>query len=311
MILSVTFVPAAVALFVPGEVATRKLVFRAAQRFMRRCSTRAALAAPSLLRRCARVLCRLLATRMGIGVPAEPRRGRHRHARAAHPRHQPHPGRRHADAARGGGQDLPEVDHIVAKIGTADIATDPMPPCVADNFIILKDREEWPDPRKPKRKLVADLEAAVREVPGNNYEFTQPIQMRFNELLRACAPTSRSKSTATISTSSCRRQTIENIVNGARRAGREGRTGCRAAGDVRRPNREALARYGLNVAVLQVTVVAATGGELVGKIFEGDRRSRRRATARGCCARTTKSFPPADSAAVARAVAMCRSARSP
>ena len=58
-----------------------------------------------------------------------------------------------------------------------------MPPSVADNFIIMKDRTEWPDPKKPKSQLVAEMEAAVRQVPGNNYEFTQPIQMRFNELI--------------------------------------------------------------------------------------------------------------------------------
>src|SRR3970282_2454603 len=78
---------------------------------------------------------------------------------------------------------LPEVATVFSKIGTADIATDPMPPNVADNFIILKDRSEWPDPKKSKAQVVAELETAVRRIPGNNYEFTQPIQMRFNELI--------------------------------------------------------------------------------------------------------------------------------
>ncbi len=78
---------------------------------------------------------------------------------------------------------FPEVDQVVAKIGTADIANDPMPPSVADTYIIMKDRSLWPDPRKPKAQLVAEMQAAVVQVPGNNYEFTQPIQMRFNELI--------------------------------------------------------------------------------------------------------------------------------
>ena len=78
---------------------------------------------------------------------------------------------------------FPEVDQVVAKIGTADIANDPMPPSVADTYIIMKDRSLWPDPRKPKAQLVAEIQAAVLQVPGNNYEFTQPIQMRFNELI--------------------------------------------------------------------------------------------------------------------------------
>ncbi|TFH28903.1 MAG: CusA/CzcA family heavy metal efflux RND transporter, partial [Myxococcales bacterium] len=78
---------------------------------------------------------------------------------------------------------FPEVATVFAKIGTGDVATDPMPPSVADGFVIMKPRSEWPDPRKPKARLVAELEAAVMEVPGNNYEFTQPIEMRFNELI--------------------------------------------------------------------------------------------------------------------------------
>ena len=78
---------------------------------------------------------------------------------------------------------FPEVDEVVAKIGTAEVATDPMPPSVADTFIMLKDRDQWPDPRKPKAQLVAELEKVVRAIPGNNYEFTQPVQMRMNELI--------------------------------------------------------------------------------------------------------------------------------
>jgi cobalt-zinc-cadmium resistance protein CzcA len=78
---------------------------------------------------------------------------------------------------------FPEVERIVAKIGTAEVATDPMPPSVADTFIMLKDRSEWPDPRKPKAELVREMQEAAATIPGNNYEFTQPIQMRFNELL--------------------------------------------------------------------------------------------------------------------------------
>ncbi len=78
---------------------------------------------------------------------------------------------------------LPEVDKVLAKLGTSDIATDPMPPSVADTYVMIKPRELWPDPRKAKATLVAELETAVAKVPGNNYEFTQPIQMRFNELI--------------------------------------------------------------------------------------------------------------------------------
>ena len=78
---------------------------------------------------------------------------------------------------------LPEVERVFSKIGSAEVATDPMPPSVADTFIILKPREEWPDPGKPKSQFIAELEERVTHVPGNRYEFLQPIQMRFNELL--------------------------------------------------------------------------------------------------------------------------------
>ena len=71
----------------------------------------------------------------------------------------------------------------VRQVGTAEVANDPMPPSVADTFVMMKPRDEWPDPRKPKAELLRELEAAAAEIPGNNYEFTQPIQMRFNELI--------------------------------------------------------------------------------------------------------------------------------
>ena len=78
---------------------------------------------------------------------------------------------------------MPEVERVFAKIGTPNVATDAVPPSVADNFIILKPRSEWPDPKKLKSDFVAELEAIVTPIPGNRYEFLQPIQMRFNELL--------------------------------------------------------------------------------------------------------------------------------
>ena len=79
---------------------------------------------------------------------------------------------------------FPQVAFVFSKTGTAEIATDPMPPNASDTFIILKPQEQWPDPDLTKEELVEQIErAAVRELPGNAYEFTQPIQMRFNELL--------------------------------------------------------------------------------------------------------------------------------
>jgi cobalt-zinc-cadmium resistance protein CzcA len=78
---------------------------------------------------------------------------------------------------------FPEVAFVFAKTGTAEMASDPMPPNVSDTFIMLKPRQEWPNPAEPKSVLLQRMEEALEEVPGHNYEFTQPIQMRFNELI--------------------------------------------------------------------------------------------------------------------------------
>ena len=169
---------------------------------------------------------------------------------------------------------LPEVKLIVAKLGTADIATDPMPPSVADNFIILKNRSEWPDPHKPKAQVVAELERAVLTIPGNNYEFTQPIQMRFNELLSGVRADVAVKvygdDLAQLAAVGSALEAVVTSVEGARDVSLEQLTGLPVLSV--RPRREALSRYGLDVDSLQDTVAASYGGETVGSIYEGDRR---------------------------------------
>ena len=169
---------------------------------------------------------------------------------------------------------LPEVKLIVAKLGTADIATDPMPPSVADNFIILKNRSDWPDPRKPKAQVVAELERAVQAIPGNNYEFTQPIQMRFNELLSGVRADVAVKvygdDLTQLAAVGSALEAVVKSVEGARDVSLEQVTGLPVLSV--RPRRAALSRYGLDVDSLQDTVAASYGGETVGSIYEGDRR---------------------------------------
>ena len=169
---------------------------------------------------------------------------------------------------------LPEVDRIFAKIGTADIATDPMPPSVADNYVMLKDRSEWPDPGKSKRDVVADLEAAVRVIPGNNYEFTQPIQMRFNELLSGVRADVAVKvfgdDLEELAAVGKRIEALASAVQGGQDVALEQVTGLPVLNIT--PDREALSRLGLAVADLQDLVGAAYGGETVGAVFAGDRR---------------------------------------
>ena len=78
---------------------------------------------------------------------------------------------------------MPQVERVFTRTGTAEVASDPMPPSISDTFVILKDRRDWPEPGLAKADLVADMEERLSSLLGNNYEFTQPIEMRFNELI--------------------------------------------------------------------------------------------------------------------------------
>ena len=169
---------------------------------------------------------------------------------------------------------FPEVDKVVGKIGTAEIATDPMPPSVADTYVMLKPRSQWPDPRKPKAQLVSELEVAAKSIPGNNYEFTQPIQMRFNELISGVRTDVAVKvygdDLDVMLASAQRIEAILTAIPGAADVKVEQVTGLPLL--TVQLNREALARYGLAVDDAQKVVATALGGTVAGEIFEGDRR---------------------------------------
>jgi cobalt-zinc-cadmium resistance protein CzcA len=171
-------------------------------------------------------------------------------------------------------KEFPEVKDAFAKIGTAEIANDPMPPSVADGFVMLKPRSEWPDPGKTKAELVGELEAALLKLPGNNYEFTQPIQMRFNELIAGVRSDVAVKVfgddlDALLETGGKISEVLEKIP-GASDVKVEQVTGLPVFTIT--PDREALARYGLNLADAQEAVAIAVGGKEAGLVQEGDRR---------------------------------------
>jgi cobalt-zinc-cadmium resistance protein CzcA len=170
--------------------------------------------------------------------------------------------------------EFPEVKEVVAKIGTAEVATDPMPPNVADNFIMLKPRAEWPDPNRPKADLVAAMEKRAAAVPGNNYEFTQPIQMRFNELISGVRSDLGVKifgdDLDTLLSVAAKVQSVVQGVAGAADVRTEQVSGLPML--TVKPNRAALARYGISLADLQEAVEIAVGGKEAGLLFEGDRR---------------------------------------
>ena len=169
---------------------------------------------------------------------------------------------------------FPEVDKVVGKIGTAEIATDPMPPSVADTYVMLKPRSQWPDPRKPKAQLVSELEVAAKSIPGNNYEFTQPIQLRFNELISGVRTDVAVKvygdDLDVMLASAQRIEAILTAIPGSADVKVEQVTGLPLL--TVQLNREALARYGLAVDDAQKVVATALGGTVAGEIFEGDRR---------------------------------------
>lgn len=169
---------------------------------------------------------------------------------------------------------VPEVATVFSRIGTAEVASDPMPPSVADTFVMMKPRADWPDPRKPRADLVAELETAVEQLPGNNYEFTQPIQMRMNELISGVradvAVVLYGDDLATLAQVGRRIERVVAGVPGAADVRLEETSGLPLLTVV--PDRQALAGYGLNPGQVQATVATAVGGTLAGQLFEGDRR---------------------------------------
>ncbi len=171
-------------------------------------------------------------------------------------------------------KEFPEVDKVFAKIGTADIATDPMPPAIADNFVIFKPRDQWPDPKRSKQDLVGAIEKAVRELPGNNYEFTQPIQMRFNELISGVRSDVGIKVIGDdlnqLQQSAADILQVVQKIPGAADARSEQVTGLPVLTVT--PKRAQLAAYGLTTNELQDFVATAIAGKSAGIIYEGDKR---------------------------------------
>ena len=170
---------------------------------------------------------------------------------------------------------MPEVERVFTKIGTAEVATDAVPPSVADNFIILKPRNEWPNPNKPKSQVVEELEELVTPIPGNRYEFLQPIQMRFNELISGVRAELAIKVFGDdFDQLIALGEEIEHAIieiEGASDVSAEQATGLPVL--TIDPNREALARYGISIHQLQEIIATFQGGTVVGQVYEGDQRA--------------------------------------
>ncbi|WP_292743527.1 efflux RND transporter permease subunit, partial [Methylophaga sp. UBA3595] len=172
--------------------------------------------------------------------------------------------------------EFPQVKHVYSKIGTPDIATDPMPPSVADTFVILQPIEKWPEPQLSKAEFLAELRETVEAVPGNLYEFTQPIEMRFNELIAGV------RADVALRIYGDDLETLYQLGGQAEQM----LSGVTGASDVRmeqltglpmlsiEPQRDHLALLGLDIASLQQSIQTAIGGTSAGLIYEGDKRFR-------------------------------------
>jgi cobalt-zinc-cadmium resistance protein CzcA len=171
-------------------------------------------------------------------------------------------------------EQFPQVELAFSRTGTAEVATDPMPPNISDAYVILKPRDEWPDPSLPKDELVEEMEEALGGLIGMNYEFSQPIELRFNELIAGVRGDVAVKIYG---------NDLDVLSDAAGQVANQLRS-IDGAGDVNVQqvsgfptldivfNRSTIARYGLTVDEVSQTAAIALGGRPAGLVFEGDRR---------------------------------------
>ena len=278
MILSVTFVPAAIALFVTGKVKEEEnLVMRSARRVyapvldwvMARRPLVFGLAVLTIL------ASGLLASRMGSEfIPSLSEGDFAQQALRV-------PGTSLTQSVQMQQQlektliaQVPEIERVFARTGTAEIASDPMPPNISDSYVMLKPKDQWPDPQKSRETLIADIQRASAIVPGSAYELSQPIQLRFNELISGV----RSDVAVKVFGDDMA------VLNATAGEIAETLQGLKGASEVKveqtsglpvltiNIDRDKAARFGLNVGDVQDTIAVAVGGRQAGTLYEGDRR---------------------------------------
>ena len=278
MILSVTFVPAAIALFVTGKVKEEEnLVMRSARRVyapvldwvMARRPWVFGLAVLTI------VASGVVASRMGSEfIPSLSEGDFAQQALRV-------PGTSLTQSVQMQQQlektlmaQVPEIERVFARTGTAEIASDPMPPNISDSYVMLKPKDQWPDPRKSRETLIADIQRASAIVPGSAYELSQPIQLRFNELISGV----RSDVAVKVfgddmdvlnKTAGEIAETLQKL-GGASEVKVEQTSGLPVL--TINIDRDKAARFGLNVGDVQDTLAVAVGGRQAGTLYEGDRR---------------------------------------
>jgi len=278
MILSVTFVPAAVALFIGERVADKENRLMALARRAYEPALKAMLAnAPVVLTFTVVtvLLCGTVATKLGSEFVPNLNEGDFAMQALRIPGTsltQSVEMQRQLESTLKA--KFPEIERIFARTGTAEIAADPMPPNVSDGYIMLKPVEQWPQPHKTREELLEGIRAEASRVPGNAYEFSQPIQLRFNELISGVRSDVAVKlfgdDNEVLNETAAKISAALEKVPGATEVKVEQTTGLPMLSV--NIDRAKAARYGLNITDIQQTVSTAVGGREAGTFFQGDRR---------------------------------------
>lgn len=171
-------------------------------------------------------------------------------------------------------EQVPEIQRVFARTGTAEIASDPMPPNISDAYLMLKPKDQWPDPKKSREALIADIQRASAIVPGSQYELSQPIQLRFNELISGVRSDVAVKvfgdDMAVLNKTAGEIAETLQKLDGASEVKVEQTSGLPVL--TINIDRDKAARFGLNVGDVQDTIAVAVGGRQAGTMYEGDRR---------------------------------------
>ncbi|MEF8690323.1 UNVERIFIED_CONTAM: CusA/CzcA family heavy metal efflux RND transporter [Comamonas sp. A-3] len=278
MLLSITFIPAAIALFMGNKVAEKENRLMVWARRVYAPALHRVMRAPAVVLTAAGVavvLSLLLATRLGSEFAPNLNEGDFAIQALRIP------GTSLTQSLEMQMQiektlkkEFPEIDRVFARTGTAEIASDPMPPNISDGYIMLKPQSEWPDPARTRDDLLAAIQAAADRVPGNNFEFSQPIQLRFNELISGVRSDVAVKifgDDMTVLEKNA--QAVAGMlqqISGASEVKVEQTTGLPML--TVKIDREKASRYGLNMGDVQDTISTALGGREAGTVFEGDKR---------------------------------------
>jgi cobalt-zinc-cadmium resistance protein CzcA len=278
MILSVTFIPAAVAIFIGDKVAEKdNSLMQTAKRFYAPALDKAMDNKPVVLTFAvvAVILSGLLATRMGSEFVPSLNEGDFSIGALRTPGTSLSQSVAMQQQIEGSlKQKFPEIERVFSRTGTAEIASDPMPPNNSDGYIMLKPADQWPEPRKSRDELLTAIQTEVNNHPGNLYEFSQPIQLRVNELISGVRSDVAVKvfgdDMKVLNDTANKIASVIKNIPGASEVKVEQTTGLPML--TVNIDREKTSRYGLNVGDVQDAVAIAIGGKEAGTVFQGDRR---------------------------------------